>query len=187
MWNLFKNRRRNKQHLRELKKLSTQFAILDEFARRGLVYWKAKDKMLLIESSLASLKLAEGSNGFQHFLDQLAAWQNYHLASEAYEIRRAEVETAAVRRAQRDNPYLTRADIYRIRQLARSQMGEIRMEDLHFIKEFDLLIIRATAVSAKDATEQNGELLAVGHYDGQQVEMALYKDIQENLQSTPEE
>ena len=180
MWNIFK-RKKNKKYLRELNTLSTQFAILDEFARRGLLYWKSQDNILLIEESLSLIQLAAGKEKFQHFLEQVSAWQNYRLIAEAYENRRMDIETAAVRKAQTDNHNLTKADIYRIRQLARSTMPEIGLDSLNVIKEFDIMIIRATAVSAKEATEENGQLLAIGHYDGQQVEMAMYDDIKQNL------
>lgn len=179
MWNPFK--RRNNKQLNELSLISQQFALLGELARRGLLYWKSKDNVLLIEESLASMKLAEGKEGFQHFLDQIAAWQNFQLINEAYEAHRVQIETEAVRKAQKDNPYLSNSDIYRIRQFARSTMGEIDVESLDVVKDFDILIIRASAPSAKDATEENGQLLAVGHYDGKQVEMAMYDDIKNTV------
>lgn len=185
MWNPFK-RRKNRKQLRELGLISKQFALVGEIARRGLIYWKAQDKILLLEESLASIKLAEGKEGFQHFLDQVAAWQNFQLINEAYEAHRIKVETEAVRKAQKDNPNLSNSDIYRIRQLARSAMGEIDIESLDVLKEFDIMIIRSSAPSAKNATEANGQLLAVGHYDGKQVEMAMYDDIKNTVMQTGE-
>lgn len=185
MWNPFK-RRKNRKQLRELGLISKQFALVGEIARRGLIYWKAQDKILLLEESLATIKLAEGKEGFQHFLDQVAAWQNFQLINEAYEAHRIKVETETVRKAQKDNPNLSNSDIYRIRQLARSTMGEIDFESLDILKEFDIMIIRSSAPSAKNATEANGQLLAVGHYDGKQVEMAMYDDIKNTVMQTGE-
>lgn len=185
MWNPFK-RRKNRKQLRELKQIVSMFATLEKLARRGRIYWKAQDKILLIEEEFATIKLAEGKEGFQHFLDQVAAWQNYQLINEAYEAHRIKVETEAVRKAQKDNPNLTNSDIYRIRQFARSTMGEIDLESLDVLKEFDIMIIRPSAPSAKAATEANGQLLAVGHYDGKQVEMAMYDDIKNTVMQTGE-
>lgn len=185
MWNPFK-RRKNRKQLRELGLISKQFALVGEIARRGLIYWKAQDKILLLEESLATIKLAEGKEGFQHFLDQVAAWQNFQLINEAYEAHSIKVETDAVRKAQKDNPNLSNSDIYRIRQFARSTMGEIDLESLDILKEFDIMIIRPSAPSAKAATEANGQLLAVGHYDGKQVEMAMYDDIKNTVMQTGE-
>lgn len=183
MWDPFK-RRKNRKQLRELGLISKQFALVGEIARRGLIYWKAQDKILLLEESLATIKLAEGKEGFQHFLDQVAAWQNYQLINEAYAAHRIKVETEAVRKAQKDNPNLSNSDIYRICQLARSTMAEIDIESLDILKEFDIMIIRSSAPSAKNATEANGQLLAVAHYDGKQVEMAMYDDIKNTVMQT---
>lgn len=185
MWNPFK-RRKNRKQLRELGLISKQFALVGEIARRGLIYWKAQDKILLLEESLATIKLSEGKEGFQHFLDQVAAWQNFQLINEAYGAHRIKVETEAVRKAQKDNPNLSNSDIYRIRQFARSTMGEIDLESLDILKEFNIMIIRSSAPSAKAATEANGQLLAVGHYDGKQVEMAMYDDIKNTVMQTGE-
>ncbi len=178
MWNPLK--RKNKK-LRELQKLTATFAILEEIARRGLLFWKQKDHILLIEESLATLKLAEGAKGFQHFLNQVALWQNYKLLSEAYEQHRIDIEVAAVRNAQKQYVVLSKADLLRIRQNARENMEEIEPDKLGYVREFDIMILRASAPSAVKATEENGQLLAVGHYDGKRVEMAMYEDIKHNL------
>lgn len=183
MWNPFrrKTNKAKRQARRELHSLAMQFGILDEFARRGLLYWKEREKLLLIETSLATVKIAEGEEAFRHFLSQVADWQNYRLINAAYEKRRTEIETEAVRRAQKDNPFLSPPDIHRIRQNARRDMPEIPYETLDRIEEFDMFIITATATSAKDATEQNGQLVAVGHYDGRRVEMAMFNDVKEQF------
>ena len=185
MWNPF-NRKKKKQ-LKELNQLSKAFAIVNEFNRRGLVHWQVKDKILLIEESLAVVQLAQGEAGFRNFLDHLAAWQNFRLMRDAYDALRIQIETGAVREAQKTEPRLTKADIQRIRQTARAGLPEIAPEKLPVIKEFDIFIIRATALAAAHATEENGQLLAVGHYDGKQVEMAMYDDIKENLKQKEEE
>ena len=180
MWNFFKRNKQKKQ-LREIRNLSTMFGILDQLSKRGNIYWKEKDNILLIEERFALLKIAEGKEGFQKFLEQVATWQNYKLITAAYEQRVLEIETEAVRHAQQDNPNLTNSDIYRIRQHARTTMSEIKPETLDVIREFDIMIIRASAPSAKDATQENGQLLAIGHYDGKQVEMAMYEDVKHAL------
>ena len=176
MWNFFKRNKQKKQ-LREIRDLATLFGILDQLSNRGNIYWKEKDNILLVEERLALLKMAEGKEGFQRFLEQVAIWQNYKLIAAAYEQHVLEVETEAVRNAQKDNPSLTNADIYRIRQNARTMMSEINPESLDVIREFDIMIIRSTAPSAKDATQENGQLLAVGHFDGTQVQMAIDDDV----------
>lgn len=172
---------RQKKNLRELRKLAEMFGYIQDLVQQGNIYWKEKDNILLIEERFALLKIAEGKEGFQKFLNQISAWQNYKLINAAYDKHRQETEIQVVRQAQQDNPNLTNADITRIRQDARSNLSELPLESLDVIREFDIMVIRATAPSAKDATQENGQLLAVGHFDGTQVEMAMYEDVKHVL------
>lgn len=182
----FKNPFKRNKQLQQLKSLSTTFAILNEFERRGILHFHHQSNSegaLLIEESLATIKLAEGEQGFKHFLEQVAQWQNYRFLQEAYEAHRIDTEAKAVREAKKKHAVITKADIHRIRQNARENMSEIDPDKLDYVKEFDLFIIRATAPRSADATEANGQLLALGHYDGKKLEMAMYDDIKHNLQN----
>ena len=152
----------------------------------GLIFWRRKDNILIIEESVALIKLAEGRKGFLKFLNQIAVWQNSKLIDEAYETHSIKVETDAVRKAQRKLSNLTKADIMRIRQEARENMPMLPLEQLDCIKEFDIFVVRDSAPSAQDATEENGQLLALGHYDGEKVEMAMYDDVKYILYDRPE-
>ena len=174
MWYPFK--RKNKQQ-RELHDLIQMNAILDKLSRRGLIFWRKKDNILLIEECFVTLKLTEGRKGFLKFLNQVAVWQSSKLIEEAYESHRIDVETAAVRKAQKQFANLTKADITRIRQEARANMPMLPIEKLDCVKEFDIFVIRSNAPSAQEATEDGGQLLALGHYDGEKVEMAMYDDV----------
>ena len=178
MWNPF--RRKNK-HLKELQDLAAMMGIFEILSRRGVVFWRKKDNILIIEEYFAMLKMAEGREGFLKFLNQVAVWQSSKLIDEAYEAHRIKVETDAVRKAQRKYANLTKADIMRIRQEARENMQMLPIEQLEYIKEFDIFVVRANAPSAQDATEASGQLLALGHYDGEKVEMAMYDEIKHNL------
>ena len=178
MWNPF--RRKNKT-FEELKDLATMMAIFEKWSRRGVIFWRKKDKILIIEEYLAMLKISEGREGFLKFLNQVAIWQNSILFQEAYESYFLKAETEAVRKAQRKLANLTKADIMRIRQEARENMPMLPLEKLEYIKEFDIFVVRANAPSAQDATEESGQLLALGHYDGEKVEMAMYDEIKHIL------
>ena len=178
MWNPF--RRKNK-HLKEVQDLAAMIGIFEILSRRGVVFWRKKDNILIIEEYFAMLKMAEGREGFLKFLNQVAVWQSSKLIDEAYEAHSIKVETDAVRKAQRKYANLTKADIMRIRQEARENMPMIPIEQLDYIKEFDIFIVRASAPSAQDATEESGQLLALGHYDGEKVEMAMYDEVKHNL------
>ena len=181
MWNILKWRKR-KREKRQLHSIAYIFAVINECYMHGLLYWHTGNQTLLIEENLAKLQLAQGEKGFRNFLNNITQWQNFLLLCEAYDHRVIDIESAAIREAQtqRATP-LSSSDRQRVRMLARSQMGEISTDDLKLVHEFDIYIIRATAVSAVTATEDKGELLAVGHYDGQQLEMALYQEIENQL------
>lgn len=183
MWNIFK--RKNKK-LKELQDLAAMTAIFEKLSRQGLIFWRKKDNILLIEEYFVMLKLAEGRKGFLNFLNQVAVWQNSKLIDEAYEVHRINVETAAVREAQKKFATLTKADIHRIRHEARANMSMLPIEQLGCIKEFDIFVVRANAPSAQDATEESGQLLALGHFDGEKVEMAMYDDIKHILHDKSE-
>ena len=179
MWNLLKNKKKKTE--KELRGLSAVFSILDEFEKRGVIHWQRKNRVLLIEEVLGTLKVAEGRDGFLRFLNQVSMWQNHRLLAEAYESLRLKVESEAVRKARAQFAMLTKADMQRIRQNARENMEMIPPERLDCIKEFDIFIVRANAPSAQDATEESGQLLALGHYDGEKVEMAMYDEVKHNL------
>ncbi len=175
--------RKKKKQLRELKEVSSAFAIIGEMNRRGLIHWQVKDKLLLIEESLALLQLAQGEKGFRKFLEQVAQWQNYQLISETYDRQRINAETKAVREAENvSGKVLTADDIQRIRLNARNTLQFIDPDEIKsLITEFDIMVIRATARSADEAAEESDQLLALGHYDGKQLEMAMYDDIKNTL------
>ena len=177
MWNLFKR----KKKLKELHDLSMMNAIFEKLSRQGVIFWRKKDKILIIEEYLAILKMSEGREGFLKFLNQVAIWQNSIIMQEAYAAHCLKVETGAVREAQRKYASLTKADIQRIRQYARENMPIIPIEQLDCIKEFDIFVVRANAPSVQEATEESGQLLALGHYNGEKVEMAMYDDVKHIL------
>ena len=110
--------------------------------------------------------------------------KNSELLADAYEQQRITIETQAVREAQeKTSGVLTDADIQRIRQNARENMQHIDMKSiLDAINEFDIMIILSKATSSADATQEGGELIAVGHFDGKKVEMAMWDDIKHDLQ-----
>ena len=178
MWNPFRSK--NKK-LKELQDLASMTAILEKWSRQGVIFWRKKDNILIIEEYLAKLKLAEGRKGFLKFLNQVATWQNNIIIQEAYAAHCLKVETDAVRKAQRKYANLTKADIMRIRQEARENMPMLPIEQLEYIKEFDIFVVRANAPSAQEATQESGQLLALGHFDGENVEMAMYNDIKHIL------
>lgn len=186
MINPFKKKGKGKKaRMRESAKVLEAFAIIEKFSRSNLIFWQVKNRMLLIREPLALVELGLGADKFKDFLKTVCDWQNFKLINEAYEQKRIEIEAAAVRRAQKESGApLTDADVLFIRQHARSSMEQIPLDQLpNLIREFDILIIRESATSSDSATEENGQLLAVGHYDGEKLEMAMYDDVKSSLVS----
>lgn len=177
MWNPFKRNKKKSQSLQELSDLSATFAILSVFERCSLIHWQPIDKILVIKESLAKFKLAEGRDGFLKFLNQVALWQNNLIIKEAYELHTLKAECEAVRKAKQQHPLLSKADVRRIRQETRMNMSMLPLEQLNCIKEFDIFVVRASAPSVQDATKEDGHLLALGHFDGKEVQMAMYEDV----------
>ena len=172
-----------KKAVNALKDLSEITALFKKWERSGLFYWQVKGKTLLLEQSLAISIMSLGSEKFKKFLNLLAQFKNAELIGNAYEQQRIDLETAAVRDAQeKTSSKLTDADIQRIRQNAREKMQHIDMKSiLDAINEFDIMIIRSSAISSADATQEGGELVAVGHFDGKKVEMAMWDEIKNDL------
>ena len=187
MINPFKKKGKGKKaRLRESAKVLEAFAIIEKFSRSNFIFWQVKNRMLLIREPLALVELGLGAAKFKDFLKTVCDWQNFKLINEAYEQKRIEIEAAAVRKAQEERGApLSDADVLFIRQHARSSMEQIPLDQLpNLIREFDILIIRESATSADTATEENGQLLAVGHYDGEKLEMAMYDDVKSSLVSS---
>ena len=186
MKNPFRKKGKGKKaRMRESAKVLEAFAIIEKFSRSNLIFWQVKNRMLLIREPLALVELGLGADKFKDFLKTVCDWQNFKLINEAYEQKRIEIEAAAVRKAQEESGApLSDADVLFIRQHARSSMEQIPLDQLpNLIREFDILIIRESATSPDTATEENGQLLAVGHYDGEKLEMAMYDDVKSSLVS----
>lgn len=186
MKNPFRKKSKGKKaRMRESAKVLEAFSIIEDFSRSNLIFWQVKNRMLLIRELLALVELGLGADKFKDFLKTVCDWQNFKLINEAYEQKRIEIEAAAVRKAQEERGApLSDADVLFIRQHARSSMEQIPLDQLpNLIREFDILIIRESATSSDTATEENGQLLAVGHYDGDKLEMAMYDDVKSSLVS----
>ena len=176
-------RLKRKKAVNSLKDLSGLTALFKDWERSGLFHWQVKGKTLLLEQSLAISIMSLGPEKFKKFLNLLAQFKNAELIGNAYEQQRIDLETAAVRDAQeKTSSKLTDADIQRIRLNARENMQHIDMKSiLDAINEFDIMIIRSSAISSADATQEGGELVAVGHFDGEKVEMAMWDEIKNDL------
>lgn len=162
-------------------KMLQGFAALDKIEKKGILTWMRKGRYLLLEEPFAISILATGKKEAKNIFTMIALWQNFHIFLEAAEQVRMETELEAVRKAQKEHPSLTNEDIRRIRMNARNNMPELDPDKIDYIREFDLFVIRSSAPSAQDATEENGQLVALGHFDGRELQMAMYEDVKYNL------
>lgn len=177
-WNKF---RRSWQNRSLNERLLNGFAMLNKLQKKGLLTWMSKGKYLLLEEPFAISILATGKKGAKNIFTMIALWQNFSIFQEAAEMLRMEAEIEAVRKAKKEHPLLTKEDIRRIRMNARNNMPELEPDKIDYIREFDLFVIRSSAPSAQDATEENGQLVALGHFDGKELQMAMYEDVKYNL------
>nr|DAF71490.1 MAG TPA: hypothetical protein [Caudoviricetes sp.] len=184
MWNPIKIIRQ-KIALRRLSNITKALVTFKKLEREGLIHWQVKAKILLLEQSLAISMMTQGKKKFLKFLNLVAQFKNAELVNDAYEQQRIELETAAVRKVQEQTKTkLTDADIQRIRQNAREDMQHIDIKSImDAIYEFDIMIIRSNAISSADTTQEGGQLVAVGHFDGEKVEMAMWDEIKNDLKA----
>ena len=178
---LFAKSLRQRKKIKHLAVVSEVFASLEGLQEKGLILWMHKDHSLLIAEPLAVYVMAFGATFFKSFLYSVVDWQNYKNLQAAYEQERVRLEGEAIRREASQHDRLTMDDLDRIRRNAREQIHEINTDTLPLVKEFDIFIIRESAPTAVDASVENGQLVAIGHFDGSKIEMEVWEDIKHNF------
>lgn len=178
---LFAKSLRQRKKNKVLSSVSNAFAALDGLQEKGLIMWMHKDHYLLIAEPLAIYVMTFGAEFFKWFLFSVADWQNFKNLQAAYDQERVRLEGEAIRQAALQHDQLTMADLDRIRRNAREQIREINPDTIPQLTEFDIFIIRESAPTAVDASVENGQLVAVGHFDGSKIEMEMWEDIMHNF------
>lgn len=173
---------------------SQVFATLETMEKKGLLLWDTKNRRLFIAEPLAILMIQK-EQGWVAFLQNVAYWQYYKEVQDSWDSYIRNEELKAVRRAKRKYTMLTKMDIERIRRQRRSEVQEAEKNAIE-IKPFELFVIgdnyegsylqvsKETANTAKESKEAANHVIAVGDYNPitQQVNMALWKDVQSALQ-----
>ena len=97
---------------------------------------------------------------------------------EAYEELCLRAENEAIRDAQcnitrntHKYPMLSKADIQKIRQEVRDKIQFLALGQLDCINEFDIFIVKANAPLTQNVTKDSSKLIALGHFDGEKVEI----------------
>lgn len=172
---------------------SQVFATLETMEKKGLLLWDTKNGRLFIAEPLAILMIQK-EQGWIAFLQNVAYWQYYKEVQDSWDSYIRNEELKAVRRAKRKYAMLTKKDIERIRRQRRSEVQEDEKNAIE-IKPFELFILGdnyegsclqvsdETTNTAKDSKEATNHVVAVGDYNPitQQVNMALWKDVQSAL------
>lgn len=172
---------------------SQVFATLETMEKKGLLLWDTKNRRLFIAEPLAILMIQK-EQGWIAFLQNVAYWQYYKEVQDSWDSYIRNEELKAVRRAKRKYAMLTKKDIERIRRQRRSEVQEDEKNAIE-IKPFELFILGdnyegsclqvsdETTNTAKDSKEATNHVVAVGDYNPitQQVNMALWKDVQSAL------
>lgn len=173
---------------------SQVFATLETMEKKGLLLWDTKNRRLFIAEPLAILMIQK-EQGWVAFLQNVAYWQYYKEVQDSWDSYIRNEELKAVRRAKRKYAMLTKKDIERIRRQRRSEVQEAEKSAID-IKPFELFILgdnyegsylqvsEETTNAAKESKEAANHVIAVGDYNPitQQVNMALWKDVQSALQ-----
>ena len=170
----WRNRRQEKQRLATLATLAKAVAEINKYKEANLLYWRPKERYYIIEQTLADLYLSSPKL-WQGFMKMLFIAAVDERTTEARRWAEAEAKRKAVLAAHDVTSNLTDADKARI---GRNAVANLPPTTPVSIPDFDFGIIRADVLSVSDSI---GELVAVGHYDGNTLEMSLYEDIKHNL------
>ncbi len=173
---------------------SQVFATLETMEKKGLLLWDTKNRRLFIAEPLAILMIQK-KQGWIAFLQNIAYWQYYKEVQDSWDSYIRNEELKAVRRAKRKYAMLTKKDIERIRRQRRNEVQKTEKNAIE-IKPFELFVLgdnydgsylqvsEETTNAAKESKEATNHVIAVGDYNPitQQVNMALWKDVQSALQ-----
>ena len=115
------------------------FSTLERLEDSGVLYWDGKERRLTVDYNLAVLMM-QRKEGWRHFLDNIWLWKRYTLMQEAWSSIFHKEEMKSVRRAKQKFPHLSKADIIRVRQQKREEIGIDRAGELPRIERMEVYI-----------------------------------------------
>ena len=194
----WKERRRQKQQLRELSTVAGAFSTLDRLQESGLLEWNQKLRQLYIEQSLA-LVMMKDVDSWTSFINNVFLWQYSKECDRAWADYFQKEELAAVRNymaknhAGKQHGTLSRNDIDRIRAARRNEIAQSDMEPPK-VEGFEFFIVSPPVLNEnaneneKSLGQPVGQLVSVGHYDPdtEKMEMALWRDVEPLLKAGAE-
>ena len=169
---------RSRRNRKNLKSLAQSIDVVDKLIGANQIFWFKEKNQFIIDERLALFFLLDKVK-WTGFLNMLLLYAQYQYTYDATIKKKQEIEKKAVSEAYKQNPDLTESDIQRIRNNAIDNISEMEIEVL---KEIDFAIVRKDAPIVSRATEENGQLLVVGHYDSEKnLEMANWEEVKRNF------
>lgn len=169
---------RSRRNRKNLKSLAQSIDLVDKLIGANQIFWFKEKNQFIIDERLALIFLFDKVK-WTGFLNMLLLYAQYQYTYDATIKKKQEIEKKAVSEAYKQNPDLTESDIQRIRNNAIENVSEMEIEVL---KEIDFAIVRKDAPIVSRATEENGQLLVVGHYDSEKnLEMANWEEVKRNF------
>lgn len=169
---------RNRRKKNDLKNLAQSIDVVDKLIGANQIFWFREKNQFIIDERLALFFLLDKVK-WTGFLNMLLLYAQYQYTYDATLKKKQKIEKKAVSEAYKQNPDLTESDIQRIRNNALDNISEMEIEVL---KEIDFAIVRKDAPIVSRATEENGQLLVVGHYDSEKnLEMANWEEVKRNF------
>lgn len=186
----WRERREEKQKLKELAAFASGFKTMDQMADSGLLAWNMKQRQLFIDSSLAFLMMRD-ARSWTNFINNVFLWQYSKECERAWADFFLKEELAAVRKYKSEHrgTVVTRADVNRIREARRAEILQTDMQQPK-VEAFEFFVVAPPALNSQQPTANGqrptsprtpvGQLVSVGHYDPatEQMEMALWSDVE---------
>lgn len=187
----FKERRSQKKKLREYGKLFEAFKTLEQMEQSGLLWFDEEHRRLMIERSLALLMMKDAET-WTRFLNGCWQWQYLRESQKAWEAYMQKEEMAAVRKALKQWPKMSRRDIERVKEARRLEIMQGDMEPPK-VREFEFFVVgagedslgkpagtdRGGGLAGREMAVPGGRIFLVGSYGPEMdwPEMATWEEV----------
>jgi len=180
----FKERRAQRRKLRENGKLFEAFRTLELMEQGGQLWFDEEHRRLMIGSKLAVLMM-KNADTWTKFLDVCWQWQYLRESWKAMEVYMQKEELAAIRKAMKQWPQMSRRDIERVKEARRLEIAQSDIEPPK-VREFEFFVIGAdvpaddsAGVVAGAEAVPGGRIFLVGSYGPgmEYPEMASWEEV----------
>ena len=179
-----KERRAQRRKLREYGRLFEAFKTLEQMEQSGLLWFDEEHRRLMIERSLALLMMRNAETWMQ-FLNGCWQWQYLRESQKAWEAYMQKEEIAAVRKALKQWPKMSRRDIERVKEARRLEIMQGDMEPPK-VMEFEFFVVGSdvepdgkASGTAASMEVPGGRIFLVGSYSPEMEwpEMATWEEV----------